>query len=34
MFVKEQFYIGVKGTSLDDSEAKLNALSEAMKVFE
>ncbi len=31
---KIKFYIGVKGTSLDDSEAKLNALSEAMKVFE
>lgn len=31
---KIKFYIGVKGTSLVDSEAKLNALSEAMKVFE
>ena len=31
---KIKFYIGVKGKSLVDSEAKLNALSEAMKVFE
>ena len=31
---KIKFYIGVKGTSLDDSETKLNALFDAMKVFE
>lgn len=31
---KIKFYIGVKGTSLDDSETKLKKLSEAMRVFE
>ena len=31
---KIKFYIGVKGTSLADSEEKLNKLSDAMKIFE
>lgn len=31
---KIKFYIGIKGSSLEDSEAKLSALSEAMKIFE
>ena len=31
---KIKFYIGVKGTSLEDSEEKLNNLSNAMKAFE
>ena len=31
---KIKFYIGVKGNNLEDSEKKLNELSDAMKVFE
>ncbi|MBP3708772.1 MAG: phospho-sugar mutase [Clostridia bacterium] len=31
---KIKFYIGVKGTSLEDSAEKLNSLSDAMKAFE